>query len=199
MREFIKQSEVVDEFVKFLGDKSLTCQYNRLIGERIAVSDKNLPQNVAYRNSNGIEEYLHKTNDNKRIIDIEMSSSTMYYETLIDSSMDNNIIHINNINNDFGIYFNDKYNDKIQDALDCGRKMLVRFIKEKYMKYFIEYDGMTKYELRKQIFSVSGEMPLYWSVPFTVVIPFFNEMPYTEELVKFRDEFSAYYTNNIAI
>ena len=137
MKEFITQRELVDEFIGFLTDKELLDKYREMLCERIDDSYPDEPHVLLFNESDTIEEYIYKANDDKPILNIDIAFMTSDIKTEHCPSS-RNINDIFYIGNDFKHHFMWKYKKELAAMLENGKKLLIRFLKSNKMKFTIE-------------------------------------------------------------
>lgn len=172
MKEFITQRELVDEFIGFLTDKELLDKYREMLCERIDDSYPDEPHVLLFNESDTIEEYIYKVNDDKPILNIDIASMTADLRTKHYPSS-KNTADIFRISNNFEHFFRCKYEKEIAAMLENGKKLLIRFLKSNEMKFTIE-------RLVKDMDALSAIMTpktlLYKNVPSTIFSPMFSRI-----------------------
>lgn len=196
MKEFITQRELVDEFIGFLTDKGLLDKYREMLCERIDDSYPDEPHVLLFNESDTIEEYIHKVNDGKPILDIDIALMTSDIQTKRYPSL-KNIQNILRISNNFEHFFRCKYEKEISAMLENGKKLLIRFLKSNEMKFTIE-------RLVKDMDALSAIMTpktlLYKNVPSTIFSPMFNKVSNQGEfdiVMDVKSDFINYYIEHM--
>ncbi len=196
MREFMKQSEVVDEFISFLENSGVLGRYKELIESRVTHSSNKYSDML--RESSDIGEYLHKLTDSDDIINLEFVTSTP-------SSRDNHNIDDEETRSLFAISdmftarFNKDHKEEIMDTIGKARKLLIRFLKENERKTIIDYYGSTENAM-KEINKFGKTAPLFGNIPFVVVLPLFgikHDQYETDNWKRINKKFKKYYIENI--
>ena len=196
MKEFITQRELADEFIGFLTDKELLDKYREMLCERIDDSYQDEPHVLLFNESDTIEEYIYKVNDDKPILNIDIASMTSDIQTKRYPSL-KNIQNILRISNNFEHFFRCKYEKEIAVMLENGKKLLIRFLKSNEMKFTIE-------RLVKDMDALSDIMTpktlLYKNVPSTIFSPMFNKVSNQGEfdmVMDVKSDFIKYYIEHM--
>ena len=196
MKEFITQRELVDEFMQFLKHNDLLDNYRELLYERIYDSYTNDTNFLLFNESDTIEEYIYKVNDDKPILNIDIALMTSDIQTKRYPSL-KNIQNILRISNNFEHFFRCKYEKEIAAMLENGKKLLIRFLKSNEMKFTIE-------RLVKDMDALSAIMTpktlLYKNVPSTIFSPMFNKVSNQGEfdiVMDVKSDFINYYIEHM--
>ena len=192
MKEFITQRELVDEFIGFLTDKELLDKYREMLCERIDDSYLDEPHVLLFNESDTIEEYIHKVNDGKPILDIDIAFMTSDIKTEHFPSS-RNINDIFYIGNDFKHHFMWKYNKELAAMLENGKKLLIRFLKSKEMKFTIEKFIRDTDALGA---IMNPKKTMYNNIPTTIFAPMLNRVSNQGEydmVMEVKSDFINYY------
>ena len=192
MKEFITQRELVDEFMQFLKHNDLLDNYRELLYERIYDSYTNDTNFLLFSGSDTIEEYIHKVNDGNPILDIDIAFMTSDIKTKHCPSS-RNINDIFYIGNDFKHHFMWKYKKELAAMLENGKKLLIRFLKSKKMKFTIEKFVMDTNALGA---IMNTKKTMYNNIPTTIFAPMLNKVSNQGEfdiVMDVKSDFIKYY------
>lgn len=192
MKEFITQRELVDEFIQFLKYNCLSDNYQELLTERIYDSYPNDTNFLLFSGSDTIEEYIHKVNDGNPILDIDIAFMTSDIKTEHCPSS-RNINDIFYIGNDFKHHFIWKHKKELAAMLENGKKLLIRFLKSKEMKFTIEKFIMDTNALGA---IMNPKKTMYNNIPTTIFAPMLNRVSNQGEfdmVMGMKTEFITYY------
>ena len=192
MKEFITQRELVDEFMQFLKHNDLLDNYRELLYERIYDSYTNDTNFLLFSGSDTIEEYIHKVNDGNPILDIDIAFMTSDIKTEHCPSS-RNINDIFYIGNDFKHHFMWKYKKEIAAMLENGKKLLIRFLKSKKMKFTIEKFVRDTNALGA---IMNTKKTMYNNIPTTIFAPMLNRVSNQGEfdiVMDVKSDFINYY------
>lgn len=195
MREFMKQSEVVNEFVSFITANGLLEKYQELIESR--VSDSSNKYLDMLRESSDIGAYLHKLADSDEIINFKFITSTPNSRgKVVDCEETSSFFAISGM---FTTQFNKDHKEEIIDTIEKARKLLIRYIKENEKKKIIDYYGSAENAMKDiNKFGMVGQLVI--DIPFTVALPLFGIQHNQSEIQawsKINRNFKKYYIENI--
>ena len=195
MREFMTQSEVVNEFVSFITTNGLLEKYQELIESR--VSDSSNKYLNMLRESSDIGVYLHKLADSDEIINFKFITSTPNSRgKVVDCEETSSFFATSDM---FTTQFNKDHKEEIIDTIEKARKLLIRYIKENERKKIIDYYGSAENAMKDiNKFRMMGQLVI--DIPFTVVLPLFGIQHSQSEIQawsKINRNFKKYYIENI--
>ena len=195
MREFMTQSEVVNEFVSFITTNGLLEKYQELIESR--VSDSSNKYLNMLRESSDIGVYLHKLADSDEIINFKFITSTPNSRgKVVDCEETSSFFAISDM---FTTQFNKDHKEEIIDTIEKARKLLIRYIKENERKKIIDYYGSAENAMKDiNKFRMMGQLVI--DIPFTVVLPLFGIQHSQSEIqawCRINRNFKKYYIENI--
>lgn len=196
MKEFITQRELVDEFIGFLTDKELLDKYREMLCERIDDSYLDEPHVLLFNESDTIEEYIHKVNDGKPILDIDIAIMTSDIKTKRYPSL-KNIQNIFCIGNEFKYYFKCNHKQEVAAMLENGKKLLIRFLKSSEKKFAIErfVEGTNALST-----IMKPKNTIYNNIPTTTFIPMLNKVSNQGEfdmVMEVKSDFINYYIEHM--
>ena len=195
MREFMTQSEVVNEFVSFITTNGLLEKYQELIESRVSGSSNKYLNML--RESSDIGVYLHKLADSDEIINFKFITSTPNSRgKVVDCEETSSFFAISDM---FTTQFNKDHKEEIIDTIEKARKLLIRYIKENERKKIIDYYGSAENAMKDiNKFGMVGQLVI--DIPFTVALPLFGIQHSQSEIQawsKINRNFKKYYIENI--